>query len=52
MFRSIDLMWRGGCIITSVFLGNIKEAYDKDPGLSDVLFDTYFAKEIDETQEA
>ena len=35
-------MWRGGCIIRSVFLGKIKEAYDNDPELSNLLLDPYF----------
>ena len=41
-YGGIALMWRGGCIIRSVFLGRIKEAYDKDPGLSNLLLDPYF----------
>jgi 6-phosphogluconate dehydrogenase len=41
-YGGIALMWRGGCIIRSVFLGKIKEAYDKDPGLSNLLLDPYF----------
>lgn len=49
-YGGIALMWRGGCIIRSIFLGNIKEAYDKNPELSDLLFDEYFVKEIDEAQ--
>jgi 6-phosphogluconate dehydrogenase len=39
----IALMWRGGCIIRSVFLGNIKAAYDKDPRLSNLLLDSFFS---------
>jgi 6-phosphogluconate dehydrogenase len=39
----IALMWRGGCIIRSVFLGNIKTAYDKDPKLSNLLLDSFFS---------
>jgi 6-phosphogluconate dehydrogenase len=38
----IALMWRGGCIIRSVFLGRIKEAYDADPALSNLLLAPYF----------
>ena len=38
----IALMWRGGCIIRSVFLGNIKEAYDKDVELENLLLDDFF----------
>jgi 6-phosphogluconate dehydrogenase len=39
-------MWRGGCIIRSVFLGKIKEAYDKNPDLSNLLLDSYFTDKI------
>ncbi|GGA66238.1 6-phosphogluconate dehydrogenase, decarboxylating [Edaphobacter acidisoli] len=39
----IALMWRGGCIIRSVFLGNIKAAYDKNPQLSNLLLDSFFS---------
>ena len=39
-------MWRGGCIIRSVFLGKIKEAYDKNPELENLLLDDYFAGTI------
>ncbi|MCI5052940.1 MAG: decarboxylating NADP(+)-dependent phosphogluconate dehydrogenase [Simkaniaceae bacterium] len=45
-YGSIALMWRGGCIIRSKFLGKIKEAFDKDPELSNLLFDDFFKKEI------
>ncbi|SEC06653.1 decarboxylating NADP(+)-dependent phosphogluconate dehydrogenase [Terriglobus roseus] len=38
----IALMWRGGCIIRSAFLGNIKEAYDKNPDLTNLLLDDFF----------
>ena len=38
----IALLFRGGCIIRSVFLGKIKEAYDKNPELSNLLLDPYF----------
>ena len=41
-YGGIALMWRGGCIIRSVFLGKIKEAYDKDPALENLLMDDYF----------
>ncbi len=41
-YGGIALMWRGGCIIRSVFLGKIKEAYDKDPALTNLLLDPYF----------
>ena len=45
-YGGIALMWRGGCIIRSVFLGKIKEAYDKDPELKNLLLDDYFATTI------
>ena len=48
-FGSIALMWRGGCIIRSRFLGKIKEAYDKDPKLASLLLDPYFMAEISKT---
>ena len=47
-YGGIALMWRGGCIIRSAFLGKIKEAYDKDPELENLLLDDYFAEAIQE----
>ena len=41
-YGSIALLWRGGCIIRSVFLGRIKEAFDKNPDLDNLLLDDYF----------
>jgi 6-phosphogluconate dehydrogenase len=49
-YGGIALMWRGGCIIRSVFLGKIKEAFDKDAGLSNLLLDDYFKAEVDTAQ--
>lgn len=46
-YGGIALMWRGGCIIRSAFLGNIKSAYDKNPKLSNLLLDDFFAKAMD-----
>ena len=46
-YGGIALMWRGGCIIRSVFLGKIKEAYDKNPELSNLLLDPYFKGTIE-----
>jgi 6-phosphogluconate dehydrogenase len=48
----IALMWRGGCIIRSAFLGRIKEAFDRDPGLSNLLLDPYFAGQVQAAQAA
>ncbi|MBP5239219.1 MAG: decarboxylating NADP(+)-dependent phosphogluconate dehydrogenase, partial [Oscillospiraceae bacterium] len=47
-YGGIALMWRGGCIIRSVFLGKIKEAFDKNPGLENLLLDEYFCKTLKE----
>ena len=46
----IALMWRGGCIIRSVFLGKIKEAFDKNPGLTNLLLDPFFKEKIEAAQ--
>src|SRR5579885_247963 len=51
-FGGIALMWRGGCIIRSRFLGKIKEAYDKNPQLSNLLLDDFFSKVLSEYQDA
>ena len=48
----IALMWRGGCIIRSVFLGKIKDAFERDPSLSNLLLDPYFREEIEAAQPA
>ena len=45
-YGGIALMWRGGCIIRSVFLGKIREAYEKTPDLSNLLLDPYFRDSI------
>jgi 6-phosphogluconate dehydrogenase len=42
----IALMWRGGCIIRSAFLGRIKEAFDRNPELTNLVLDPYFCDEI------
>ncbi len=48
----IALMWRGGCIIRSVFLGKIKEAFDNNPNLTNLLLDPFFKSKIEEAQES
>ena len=48
----IALMWRGGCIIRSVFLGKIKEAFDKNPDLTNLLLDPFFKDKIGQSQES
>jgi 6-phosphogluconate dehydrogenase len=45
-YGGIALMWRGGCIIRSAFLGKIKEAFDANPSLENLLLSPYFAKKI------
>jgi len=49
-YGGIALMWRGGCIIRSRFLGKIKEAYDANPTLSNLLLDRYFRGEVKRCQ--
>jgi len=49
-FGEIALMWRGGCIIRSSFLGKIKEAYDKNPQLKNLLLDPFFHGKVQEAQ--
>ena len=49
-YGGIALMWRGGCIIRSRFLGKIKEAYDNNPKLTNLLLDDYFRGEIKRSQ--
>ncbi len=46
----IALMWRGGCIIRSRFLGKIKDAYDKNPDLNNLLLDEFFSTTLNEYQ--
>ena len=43
-YGGIALMWRGGCIIRSAFLGKIKQAFKKNPGLDNLLMDPFFQK--------
>ncbi|NBC83805.1 MAG: decarboxylating NADP(+)-dependent phosphogluconate dehydrogenase [Bacteroidetes bacterium] len=49
-YGGIALMWRGGCIIRSAFLGKIKEAFDNNPDLLNLLLDPYFKAKVDEAQ--
>ncbi|MGD0201126.1 MAG: decarboxylating NADP(+)-dependent phosphogluconate dehydrogenase [Bryobacteraceae bacterium] len=51
-YGGVALVWRGGCIIRSAFLGKIKEAYDKNPNLENLLLDDYFRGVIENCQEA
>ena len=47
-YGGIALMWRGGCIIRSAFLGKINEAFDRNPGLTNLLLDPYFVEIIND----
>lgn len=49
-FGAIALMWRGGCIIRSRFLGDIKKAFDRNPELTNLLLDDFFCKAIKQCQ--
>jgi 6-phosphogluconate dehydrogenase len=49
-YGGIALMWRGGCIIRSRFLGKIKEAFDKNPQLTNLLLDDFFSRTLNEYQ--
>jgi len=50
-YGGIALLWRGGCIIRSVFLGKIKEAYDSNPELPNLLLDPFFKEKVEAAQE-
>ncbi len=49
-YGGIALMWRGGCIIRSAFLGRIREAFERNPQLTNLLLDPYFSGQIDAAQ--
>ncbi len=51
-YGDIALLWRGGCIIRAQFLDRIKEAYDADPNLENLLLHPYFTKAIHDAQRA
>jgi 6-phosphogluconate dehydrogenase len=51
-YGAVALMWRGGCIIRSRFLGNIRDAFEKDPGLPNLLLDPFFRKAVKGAQAA
>lgn len=51
-YGDIALMWRGGCIIRSAFLGNIKEAYTRNPELTNLLLDDFFTQALEKGQES
>jgi len=49
-YGGIALMWRGGCIIRSAFLNNIRDAFEKDSGLTNLLLDQFFEKAVENAQ--
>ena len=49
-YGGIALMWRGGCIIRSAFLGDIKKAFDKNPSLENILLDPFFKEQVEKAQ--
>ncbi len=51
-YGGIALMWRGGCIIRSVFLGKIKEAFERKPSLDNLLLDPFFKAAVEKAQPA
>lgn len=51
-YGGIALMWRGGCIIRSRFLGDIKKAFDNNPKLENLLLDPFFKNAVEEAQES
>ena len=50
-YGDIAMLWRGGCIIRSTFLSNIKEAFDKEPNLANLLLDPFFCNEMAKAQD-
>ena len=51
-YGGIALMWRGGCIIRSVFLGRIKDAFERNPGLTNLLLDPFFKRAVTKAQDS
>jgi 6-phosphogluconate dehydrogenase len=51
-YGGIALMWRGGCIIRSAFLGDIKKAFDMNPSLENLLLDPFFKDAVQSAQES
>ena len=51
-YGAVALMWRGGCIIRSRFLGNIRDAFENNPGLNNLLLDSFFEEAVRNAQAA
>jgi 6-phosphogluconate dehydrogenase len=50
-YGGIALMWRGGCIIRSAFLGKIKAAFDNNPSLNNLMLDPFFKDKVEKSQD-
>ena len=50
-YGAVAMMWRGGCIIRSSFLGEIKTAFERDKDLKSLVLDSYFNRELDKAQQ-
>jgi 6-phosphogluconate dehydrogenase len=51
-YGGVAVMWRGGCIIRSVFLNDIKKAFDRQPDLDNLLLDSFFKAQVEKAQGA
>jgi 6-phosphogluconate dehydrogenase len=51
-YGNAALLWRGGCIIRAQFLDRIKEAFDADPYLENLLLDPFFEQAVEKAQES
>ena len=49
-YGAVALMWREGCIIRSRFLGNIRDAFEKNPELTNILIDGFFEAAVRQAQ--
>ena len=49
-YGELAMLWRGGCIIRAAFLERIKDAFDREPRLENLLLDTYFQQAIESSQ--
>jgi len=51
-YGKIAMLWRGGCIIRSVFLSKIKDAFEENPALQNLMLDSFFRKKMEQSQQA
>ena len=50
-YGGIAMMWRGGCIIRSAFLGKIRDAFQQNADLTNLILDPFFANELEKAQD-